>query len=243
LKKLLYIIGFMMITMLPHRALATLLVADLSVREIEIDSSFKGLDILLFGAAGGDGEIIITVTGPKANYVVRKKSRVGGIWMNTDSQAFPDVPKFYAFAGEPRLVADGSRILADLSFGSENIFPASSNPENSQEEFENAFIKLKNRNQLIDMQAGEISFMAETLFRTVLHFPEKTPRGMYSINVFLLDSGVIKASHTIPLEVKKIGLDAFIYDLAHGYPLLYGILAIILAISGGLAAAQIFRKL
>jgi hypothetical protein len=43
--------------------------------------------------------------------------------------------------------------------------------------------------------------------------------------------------------VRKVGIDAFLYDYAHRHPLFYGITAVILALSAGWFAGRLFEKI
>ena len=96
------------------RAQAQAIVADLSAHEIAITAGFSGTELLLFGATDGEGDVIVVVRGPATTMSVRRKSRVLGIWINTESLRFRDVPSFYRVASSrpieanttPHLVAD-----------------------------------------------------------------------------------------------------------------------------------------
>ena len=83
---------------------AQALVADLSHHLIAITTAFVGTNVVLFGVADGGGDIIVTVQGPRQDQVVRRKSRIAGIWVNWGSLAFRRVPGYYAVASTgPRL--------------------------------------------------------------------------------------------------------------------------------------------
>lgn len=74
------------------------LVADLSSHLIAITTGFTGTEVVLFGTTDGAGDVAIVVTGPRAPATVRRKERVAGMWMNTDSLRFDQVPSFYTVA-------------------------------------------------------------------------------------------------------------------------------------------------
>ena len=75
-------------------ALSRQLVADLSSDEVSITTDFTGQNLLLFGAvsnvdttaiAGRESDIIVILTGPTLPLSSRKKERVSGIWINTQT--------------------------------------------------------------------------------------------------------------------------------------------------------------
>ena len=88
---------------------ASPLVADLSDDLIAITTGFTGTEVLLFGATEGVGDIIVVVRAPESQVVVRRKERVGGIWINADSLVFERVPGYYHVAAS-RLIAEGIQV-------------------------------------------------------------------------------------------------------------------------------------
>lgn len=79
----------------------------ISTDEIAITSDFRGADLTIFGAidgadagllAQGKYNIVVALEGPKENTTVRKKERVFGIWINTNSMTFEKVPESYSLS-------------------------------------------------------------------------------------------------------------------------------------------------
>ncbi|MBU1258518.1 MAG: TIGR02186 family protein, partial [Alphaproteobacteria bacterium] len=87
-------------------ATAPQLVPDVSQRDIEIQYSFTGADLLLFGAiVYPDGnrpekpaDIVVVLKGPEQSITMREKQKVAGIWVNADRASFRSAPSFYAMA-------------------------------------------------------------------------------------------------------------------------------------------------
>ena len=80
----------------PARAEA--LVADLTSHLIAITTGFTGASVVLFGAIDGPGDVAVVVRGPDRDVTVRRKSRVAGIWMNSEEVIFGNVASFYFVA-------------------------------------------------------------------------------------------------------------------------------------------------
>ena len=74
------------------------LVVDLSAPVVAITTGFTGADLLLFGVVGGAGDVVVVVRGPARDETVRRKKRIGGIWVNHAQITFEQVPSFYATA-------------------------------------------------------------------------------------------------------------------------------------------------
>jgi len=76
-------------------ALANGLEADVSDRLIAITTAFVGGSVVVFGAADDPkSNVVITMQGPRQSQMVRRKSRVAGIWINSNRLAFNDVPSY-----------------------------------------------------------------------------------------------------------------------------------------------------
>lgn len=229
-----------LIILAPLYSNARPVIADLSVRQIEIDSGFTGTDILLFGARTDPGDIVIVVRGPEKSYIVRKKERMAGVWVNTKQETFDDVNGFYALASNRPLDSiQNDYLLRSLQIGDGDA----SLPENTDdEEFKAAFLKRQQGDKLYMSEISQVSFMGDTLFRTVVHFPENIVRGVYTAEIYLFSDGQLSGVQTTPIIVSKKGFDAYVYDFAYKYPAVYGILAVLIALFAGWLAGVIFRR-
>ena len=104
-------------------ARATGLVADLSHHLVAITAAFSGTEVLLFGALETPGsQVAVVIRGPDRPETVRRKGRVGPIWINTHALSFLNVPEYYAVAAsEPlgELAEPGE--LARYEIGIDNL--------------------------------------------------------------------------------------------------------------------------
>ena len=80
------------------------------------------------------------------------------------------------------------------------------------------------------------------LFRVKIPFPASTPVGTYSVTVYQVADGWPVAGASTPLAVRKVGFSAYVFDLAHNQPLIYGIIAIAIALSAGWLGGLAFRR-
>ncbi|MBL8643640.1 MAG: TIGR02186 family protein, partial [Rhodospirillaceae bacterium] len=98
------------------------LVADVSENLVAITTGFTGKEVLLFGATDGPGDIAIVVKGPLREITLRKKDRVGPVWVNTQSVKFRDVPSFYRIASSRPLEEFAPpNLLSRFQIGTENL--------------------------------------------------------------------------------------------------------------------------
>lgn len=229
----------------PAAAHATPLVADMSQYRIEMDASFSGSRIFLFGARNDAGDVLVIVRGPEKDFIVRKKEEIGGIWINRDRMKFFGVPSFYAVAAsKPLSDIEQDSLFRQLGIGHDTLFSVPSDPQRFSKfnEFSGAFLKYQYSRRLYMETPRQLSFMGETLFKTVIEFPDNIPPGDYTAEFYLISGGEVVGMQSAPIKVSKSGLDAFLYYYAHERPALYGISAIVLALSAGWFASRVFEK-
>jgi len=236
------------------------LVADLSKHRVEITLGFIGSDVLLFGATGGKGDVVVIVRGPVGTVVVRRKARVAGIWINQERRVFEGVPAFYTISASKPLEQIVSTAVAKRhGIGLENLGIRSAGKSPSASEtpvFQAALLRIRRRIELYSVpqgrgacwdksmvdEPGTVRFLGERLFRTTVCFPSNVPVGTYLVQVFLIRDGQVVGAQTTPLFVNRTGIGAAVFDFAHRWPALYGLIAVALAVMAGLAAGQIFRR-
>lgn len=223
--------------------------ADLDVRSVDIDHAFDGMNLLMYGARNDVGRIIIVLRGPNHNYIVRKKERIGGIWVNRDHITFKDISSFYASASTHDLEAiRNDDLLAALNIGPEHLeydmAQQSKRPVSRKvrKQFKEALVRHKIHNHMYNDDVSTISFMGEILFRSWLEFPRNIVRGWYTAEVYLFNNGQLSAVQSTPIHVGKIGFAAFIFDLAHKHAWLYGILCVLVALLAGWGANKFFSR-
>ncbi len=238
-------------TLLPVPAHAASLAADLSRSTVAITTGFTGSNVILFGAADGPGHIVIVVEGPPEDTIVRRKSRVSGIWINRHAVVFRNAPSFYAVAATDALkeIVSG-RTARKFRIGAENLNlrPVDRNglqvPEGEAARFREALIRNQRRSGLFRPQVARVAMPSTgvRLFRTEIFFPSNVPTGAYTVRFLLLQDGFVIQRFERKLLVSKEGLSARVFRFAHDHSVLYGILAIVLAVVAGWGASAAFGR-
>ncbi|HEX5079321.1 MAG TPA: TIGR02186 family protein [Geminicoccaceae bacterium] len=223
------------------------LVADLSEHLIAITTAFVGTDVVLFGTSDGGADIVVTVVGPRQNQIVRRKGQIAGIWVNRESLEFERVPTYYAVAtSAPLDQIARADVLARHELGIEHLrlepVDAAGLAESHIDAFREALVRNKQRQRLYSSAPPPVSFLGPSLFRTTLSFPANVPPGIYQVQVFELEDGYVKDAQRSALVISKVGLEADLFDFAQQRAPLYGLLAIVMAVSLGWLAGVIFRR-
>ena len=223
------------------------LVADLSQHLIAITTAFVGTNVVLFGTSDGEGDIVVTVHGPRQDQMVRRKAEVAGIWINRSRLAFAQVPGYSAVAASgPLEEIANPDVLARHELGVEHLklvpIDAAGLEISEIAAFQDALVRNKQRQSLYSSTPAPVNFIGERLFRTTLYFPANVPPGIYHVQVFELTDGEITGAQRSTLVISKIGIEADLFDFAQQQSALYGLMAIALSLSLGWLAGVIFRR-
>lgn len=228
-------------------------VADLSQNRISITADFVGSEILVFGAVKREVPIqwnplgvIVTIAGPSEPVVVRRKARVAGIWVNTSSVEIDRAPSFYAVSTSGP-IDDILLHIEDLRY---RITPRRAirsvgAPDDvfDSPEFTSALIRIREADGAYKVDEGVVNLAQQTLFSTSVQLPANLTEGNYEVRIYLTRDRRVITTYRTEIFVQKVGLERFLYTLAHEQPFLYGMLAIGIAVAAGWGASAGFRML
>ena len=238
-------------------AAAEKLVSSLSDHVIQITSSFVGTRLVLFGIVERDAEspprrgsydIVATVKGPPQVLVVRRKRQVAGIWVNTDSRTFVQVPSYLAvLSNRPieaivpldlarRLQLGLRRTLLPQQIGQDTADVVRDDP------FRSAFLRLQDTRGLYIEKTSAINFQTSILYSGTIPIPAGAPVGTYNVELKLFADGAQVASSTEAFDIVKFGFEQFVAESSVNHGLLYGLTAAGMALLTGWLAAVMFRR-
>jgi uncharacterized protein (TIGR02186 family) len=221
------------------------LIADLTSHFVAITTGFTGADVVLFGATDAPSDVIVVVRGPIRDAVVRRKSKVAGLWMNTREVTFTGVPSYYAvYSTRPldEIMPPAMRTLHDI--GLANLRLGVGRPDRSAQEaalFRDALIRQRRQQGLYAEATGGFNVLNGELFHLTLAFPAAVPTGNYTVQIFLVRGQRIVAAQTSPLYISQAGIDAEVDDFARRSALGYGFAAVAMAALVGWLSSLPFR--
>jgi uncharacterized protein (TIGR02186 family) len=224
-------------------------VAGLSQNTVSITANFDGTEILIFGAVkreapppAGAMQIIVTIEGPKQELVVRRKARRFGIWVNADAVDVDAAPSFYAVATSApwaQTVSDTEDLRWKISIP--RAIRSVGAVVSDSPSFTEALIRIRASDGIYQFLPGTVQLDENVLFSTAVRLPANLIEGNYRARIFLTRNGRVVDEHSAEIDVRKSGLERWLYRLSQEQPLAYGILAIVIAISAGWAASAAFR--
>lgn len=229
------------------------LVPDVSQREIQIQYSFKGAQLLLFGAIlypggrvpSGPADIAVVVRGPVEPIVVREKRKVAGIWMNVESQRFRSAPAFYAVASSrPLKDLVDERTAAIYELGPQNLqlSPGAGADPEDQRRFEAGLLDLRRRSSLYFENPRGVEITERVLYRAYIPIPARVPVGTYTAETFLIQNGRVLAGAPREIRIEKFGFERFVAMAADRLSWAYGLAAVALSLCLGWGASAVFRR-
>jgi uncharacterized protein (TIGR02186 family) len=227
----------------------------LSTDRIAITSDFSGADLTIFGALDnpdiltnrqGRYDVIVVLEGPARPVTVRRKDRVLGVWMNTEAETFVNVPVSYSIATTrmPQDITEPSNYRR-LSLGPDYIYlePADKTAGLfTIEEFRSALRRRKLETGLYNLRVGGVQFLSQTLFRATVSLAPNVPVGTHRARAFLFKNGVFIRETSASLAITKAGFEQRVFRAAHQNSLLYGFMAVGLAIVTGWIGRIVFRR-
>ncbi len=239
------------------------LISTLSDSGIEINSSFTGEQIVVFGAitngdvvvGANDGdaqsegkietdyEVAVVVRGPEEEIVARRKDRILGLWVNAASHSFFKVPSYYVAHMSGNLAEGASEeLLRQYKLGLDNLNFVRSAYDPADHAFAEALIQIRKDKGLYIENPEAVEFLAPGVFRTTFELPTIIPVGTFRVSVFIFRHEKLVAARTENLLVTKTGISDQIAKFARSNGFIYGLMTVALAIATGWFAGVIFRK-
>lgn len=231
-------------------ARAESLVISLSNQHIDINSTYTGAQLALFGVVVRDGrsatradayDVLISVKGPTGLVTVRRKERFGPIWLNREQRKFADVPATLALIATRPFTEIVDREFINR-FGMR--LDSSLQPKGATQDdaFAAALLRLKQDSDLYAIRDRDVSFLTPDVFRATLDVPATGPLGIYNVEVSLFAGGVRLAQAETFFTVGKIGFEQLIAREARDHGVLYGMATAAMALCFGWLASVIFRR-
>lgn len=228
-------------------------VAGLSRDAVAITAAFDGSEILIYGAIRRETpipadplDIIVTIEAPSQPLTIWRKERRAGIWVNAERVEVGAAPSYYAVTTTRPLAeildpAWDSRYRISLPQAL-RAFEGAHEVDDTLP-FTQALIRLREEDGRFRLDEGGVVLVEDTLFRADIRLPATLVEGDYKARIFLLRGGQVVDVHQAPIEVRKVGLERWLYRLAFDQPFLYGLMSLAVAVIAGWGASAAFRKL
>jgi hypothetical protein len=219
----------------------------LSIRPeiMDIGTFYSGGSVTITGEAPAGQDVIVEITGPAGENLFDIKGKVGPFWMTQDKAAMDGAPTMYVL-----LLPDGSQWTqkaAAQGLGLNNLrhnvkIQSATLPEN---DLFDMFLRLKKDQGLYVEQKNAVSYETAAdgsrRFTATYHFPRSTSAGSYAIKATGIADGVKESVRSGSFEVDEVGFIHLVDDLATNQRLVYGIMAVVIALFTGAVMGLLFK--
>ena len=238
-------------------ARAEQLIVSVSNQRVTVTPNYSGGELVLFGSVEKDAstpvdravyDLVVTVSGPTADMVTRRKERKFGIWINTDYRQFLKVPTYLAlFSNRPFDAIASPDVQRRQQLGLNNVLLTQRvGPDYADvvpnDAFRSAFVRLRAERGLYREETTAVTFLTPTLFRTAIPLPAEVPIGAYGVEIKLFSAGHLLTQTDTSFEIVKVGFEQFVATAARHDGFVYGLVTAFMALMTGWMASIVFRK-
>ena len=232
--------------------------ADVSTRTIAVTSAFTGTEIVVFGsvvnsrqpsAEAGTYDVIAVLEGMPTPLLVRRKSNVAGLWVNTDSVSFERAPSYYVISSTRPIeeIADPALLQRNaIGFDYARLAPAARSVIETQpgelKDYKEAVVRLKEKEGLFIERDYAVIFIGKSLFRSSIALPANVPVGPMTARVYLFREGELLSTFQSRVRLERSGIELWLYRSAMNHPVYYGLAAVLIAGLAGFLASMPFRR-
>lgn len=238
-------------------ARAERLIVSVSNHRVTVTPAYSGEELVLFGSVEKDAstpanrnnyDLVVTVIGPRADMVTRRKERKFGIWINTDYREFIQVPTYLAlFSNRPFDAIASPDVERRQQLGLNNVLLTQHVGTDyadvvPNDAFRSAFVRLRSERGLYREETSAVTFLTPTLFRTGIPLPAEVPIGTYTVEIKLFADGALITRTETAFDIVKVGFEQFVATTARQDGLIYGMFTAFMALMTGWMASIVFRK-
>jgi uncharacterized protein (TIGR02186 family) len=230
---------------------SALLTAKANHDHIMIDSFYHGGTVSVKGKADPGTDLVIKITSPEGNEVMRKKGKVAGVlWMNEGEIKFEHMPSLY-FIHSTRDLQDVlsqeemDKYVLGYSALKEHVKVTPVANQEEKTKWLNEIIKFKKSSNLYAMSAGGISTTVSDGkgdYYINLDWPYQAPPDDYKVTVYEVKDKKVVGEAESKVRVEQVGMVKSLVNMARHKAGMYGVIAVLAALGAGLAVGTIFTK-
>ena len=227
---------------------------------LQITTFYNGTTLEASGTLPADADVLLHVIGAKKDVALKVKGKVAGLlWMNKTDVELENAPAVYMVytpekVGKDLLLSqlegDAKALVRDvamLGIGYKALVKdIDIKPESADKKFVfGEYVKLMEKAGVYGVYNGSVEYGpikdGKKSFAVTLIIPPKMNAGKYLVEAITIKDGkaIGRASEEITIELS--GLPKIIASLSYEHSLLFGIMAVAIAVATGLLIGVLFK--
>jgi uncharacterized protein (TIGR02186 family) len=215
--------------------------------DIHVSASFRGAPITISGEIPKGANALVEITGPTKVVHLLRKGRRGGLWMSVGEVEVSGAPSLYLMASTDPNLPTGSENKGEWGYAAlaKEVSFAGAVYDDKKPALFSQFTKLKESQGLYGMFPGALHVMpaanGSSMLQGQLMLPSNVAPGTYEVTFSVFNSGKLLHRQSVPLLVDMRGIAAFLEKLATNHGVLYGLLAVGIALVIGFGMGFVFK--
>ena len=218
---------------------------------IKVGTTYNGAKLYVSGEVDEDQDVVVQVVGSGEIAHFKQKGKVGGfLWMTIGHVTFKDAPSVY-FTYLPETISkwadENNQSWKSLGLGFDDLYPKIEILPASRDRkllFEN-FLKLKSQDDLYQLVKNGVSYKplqdGKKKFMATINIPSRMPLGTHELRIIKVKGDHIQSIEKEHFKLEEVGFPQFLHKMAFEHSLLYGIMAVVIAVFAGLFMGVIFK--
>lgn len=218
--------------------------------QIEMGAFFNGTSISFQAEIPSDSQAIVEVIGQTTEEHLMKKGRRGGLWMNVGEVHVKGAPVIYIAAStDAQLLQNPPKNVPwGYNFIASKIELSGQVSQEERDKLLSHFFKLKEEEGIYRLMPGLLQSSKNNpsskgiRIAAEIPIPSSLKPGSYQVCLTTIANNEEPKKQCQELKAVMVGFPALIAYLAYQRSILYGVIAVIIAIITGFIMGYVFRK-
>ncbi len=230
----------------PYNALAETSALRVKPNGLDIREYFRGAELTISADIPKEASATVEMKGASHDDHLLRKGRRGGLWMSVGEVTVHGAPSVYLVMSTPQAASQSDegagRAYNELQ---KHVEFQGALPKEGAGVLFQQLVKLKESEGLYGVFPKALKVVGSsgdhTTIEGQLRLPSNIAPGNYQITLSVLNSGKLLESQSVEMPIEMKGLPAFLSNLARKNAVLYGILAVVIALVTGLVMGIVFK--
>jgi uncharacterized protein (TIGR02186 family) len=217
---------------------------QVSEHSIQITPRYRGELVKVSGTVAADCDVVLKLTSARAGATFSRLGKVGPLWLSQGRVRFGNVPQMFKIKSTrplQEILLPGELIRHGLGFSG---LRASMTVEGGLDSglYLNELLAVRQAAGLYTFKDTGVTCV-HGQFAATFFWPPGASSGNYRIEALAVRDLRVVGIRETTIEVHKVGIEAWISDLASRHGILYGLLAVILAVAVALLMSAVFNRI